>query len=382
MPGRDVTLFYSYSHADEDLRVQLAKHLKILERQKILQGWSDRDISAGSEWRGQIDQHLKSADIVLLLISPDFIASDYCYDVELALALRRHNTGECVVVPIFLREVDFSGAPFAELQGLPMGARPVTSWPNRDEAFANIASGLRGIALGLGGSEEVASSKPDGSSTQARDIQRITEYRGLFDRPAFALPCIFEYSIESVSDACDQIMSAMLTGKINIIQYGDDRPVVREIPPKDSFETDLFLSALVQVRNYISDLKRTVSYLRVHLSHPDGASPAESLQSADSIHHMEFFLADLVSSGATQQFVRRSFAIMDKVDSERNAILELMNSLFRLANLRALPSITLSTQQLELSKDMRPYDWDNFFVRSHDFFRRFLETGERDGSIL
>ncbi len=83
MPGRDVTLFYSYSHADEDLRVQLAKHLKILERQKILQGWSDRDISAGSEWRGQIDQHLKSADIVLLLISPDFIASDYCYDVEL-----------------------------------------------------------------------------------------------------------------------------------------------------------------------------------------------------------------------------------------------------------------------------------------------------------
>lgn len=180
----------------------------------------------------------------------------------------------------------------------------------------------------------------------------------------------------------------MLTGKVNIKQYLDDRPVVRELPPKDSFETDLFLSTLTQVRNYISNLKRTVSYLRVHLSHPDGVSPANSgqneyHQNADNISDMEFFLVARIRRGAaSQQFVRKAFAIMDKIDSERNAIIELMNSLFRLANLRELPYITLSSQQLELSEDMRKYEWEHFFLRTHDFLRRFLESGERDGEIL
>jgi hypothetical protein len=385
--GRGVTLFYSYSHADEELRVQLAKHLKMLERQGIIQGWSDRDISAGSEWRSQIDQHLERADIVLLLISPDFISSDYCYDIELAQALRRHNAGECVVVPIFFREVDSSGSPFAELQGLPKDARPVTSWPNRDEAFSDIASGLRKIALSLVDSQTISPKQgvlgSNGNSAQTRDIERIAKYRHLFDRPAFTSPCIFEFSLESVSATCDQITSAMLTGKVSIKAYLYDLPVDRELPARDSFETDLFLSTLSQVGNYISNVKGTVTYLRAHLSQPDAGSPANMPPNADDINHMEFFLAALIRDGvASQRFVRKAFAVMDKIDSERNAIIELMNSLWRLANVRELPYITLSSQQLELSKDMRQYDWDHFFVRSHDFLRRFLESGERDGEIL
>lgn len=385
MPNGGITLFYSYSHADEALRVQLAKHLKMMERQGLLQSWSDRDISAGSEWRGQIDQHLKDANIVLLLISPDFISSDYCYDVELAHALRRHNSGECAVVPIFLREVDISGAPFAELQGLPEGGVPVTSWPNQDEAFADVARNLRRIVLGLGGDQGISSIKegpqePSKTSGQDRDIQRIAKYWGLFDRPSFTIPCIFEESIEAASEACDQITSAMLTGKLAIRQYLDERLLI-DLPPKNSFETEPFVSALTQVRNYVSDLKGTVNYLRVHLSHTDG-SPVQSHQSADHIYHMEFFLVDLIEKGASQQFAKKAFDIMDRIDSERNAIIELMNGLFHLADLRQLPPITLSSQLLQLSAQMRPYSWDKFFLRAHEYLGNFLESGKREGQVL
>ena len=385
MSGREVTLFYSYSHEDENLQLELRKHLRILDRQGVLKGWSDRDISAGSEWRGQIDQHLESADIILLLISPDFIASDYCYDVELALALRRHNNHECVVVPVFLREVDVSGAPFAELQGLPRDARPIASWSDHDAAFAEVARGIRQIALTLSGTHgslsNPAAQEPTSASghvpadvvAEARDIQRIAKYWNLFDRPAFSFPCIFEHAIEGVSDACEQILSAMLTGRLTIRQYMGERTNL-DIPSKNSFETELFLSTLTQVRNLISNLRRTVSYLRDHLSHTDGSPPEQSYQSADNIRHMEFYLVDLIRGGASPQFVRMAFAIMDKIDSERNAIIELMNSLFRLSSLRQLPSITLSSQLLELSEHMRQYSWDEFYLRTHAELRSFLES--------
>src|SRR5262245_22424879 len=93
-----VVLFYSYSHADEALRVRLEKHLSILKRSGVLRDWHDRRIGVGREWDGEIDAQLRSADIILLLVSPDFIASDYCWDVEARVALEREAAGEAVVI--------------------------------------------------------------------------------------------------------------------------------------------------------------------------------------------------------------------------------------------------------------------------------------------
>lgn len=141
-----INLFYSYAHEDEALRERLETHLKLLKRQGILQDWHDRDISAGSEWAQQISAHLESADLILLLISPDFIASDYCWDIELKRAMERHETGEARVIPIILRETDWTGAPFGKLQALPKDAKPVKSWPDQDAAFVDIARGIRKAA--------------------------------------------------------------------------------------------------------------------------------------------------------------------------------------------------------------------------------------------
>ncbi len=127
-----VRIFYSYSHRDEDLRDELEKHLALLKRQGIILNWYDRKISPGERWEGAIDSNLATADIILLLVSADFLASDYCYDIEMKLALEHHKNGDATVIPIILRPVDWAEAPFSKLQALPMDGRPVTSWANLD----------------------------------------------------------------------------------------------------------------------------------------------------------------------------------------------------------------------------------------------------------
>ncbi len=138
-----LSVFFSYAHEDEKLRDELAKHLKLLERQGAITAWYDREITAGTEWKDQIDEHLESAKVILLLVSADFLASDYCYDVELKRAMERHEAKSARVIPVILREVDWQGASFGKLQALPNNAEPVTNWSNSDQAFADIARGIR-----------------------------------------------------------------------------------------------------------------------------------------------------------------------------------------------------------------------------------------------
>jgi hypothetical protein len=149
VPGRPIEVFFSYSHRDEVLRDDLAKHLHLLERQGIITRWHDRCITGGTEWAGSIDEHLRTADIILLLVSADFLASDYCYDVEVRRAMERHEAREARIIPIILRAADWHSAPFGKLQALPKDGRAVTSWSNQDEAFFDIARGIRSVAQEL-----------------------------------------------------------------------------------------------------------------------------------------------------------------------------------------------------------------------------------------
>ena len=105
-PPGTTEVFFSYAHEDEPLLGELLKHLGILKRLGVIRDWHDRKITAGTEWKGQIDQHLDSAGVILLLVSADFIASDYCWDVEMKRAMERHDEGEARVIPVILRPVD------------------------------------------------------------------------------------------------------------------------------------------------------------------------------------------------------------------------------------------------------------------------------------
>lgn len=145
-----INLLFSYSHKDEALRDTLATHLTLLQRQGIINTWHDRNITAGTEWAQAIDRNLNQADIILLLISANFLASDYCYDIEMQRALERHHQREARVIPILLKPCDWETAPFGKLQALPIahgaGVKPVTLWSDADEAFTAIAQGIRKAA--------------------------------------------------------------------------------------------------------------------------------------------------------------------------------------------------------------------------------------------
>lgn len=112
-------------------------------RDNIISGWHDRMITAGDEWKGEIDVHLDSAKIVLLLVSADFIHSDYCYDEEMKRALQRHEAGETRVIPIILRPCDWHTTPFGKLQALPRDGKPISLWNTSDQAYYDIALGIR-----------------------------------------------------------------------------------------------------------------------------------------------------------------------------------------------------------------------------------------------
>lgn len=137
------TVFFSYSHKDEALRDQLETHLAMLKNQGLIQAWHDRGIPAGSELDSSIKDSLETADIILLLVSSDFLASAYCYSREMARAMERHEEGTARVIPVILRDCDWHAAPFGKLLAVPTDGRAITLWPNIDQAFTDVARQIR-----------------------------------------------------------------------------------------------------------------------------------------------------------------------------------------------------------------------------------------------
>jgi hypothetical protein len=138
-----LNVFISYSHRDEDYKDELIVHLASLKRQGKIRAWQDRDIEAGAEWDAEIKQQLESAEIILLLITPRFLASDYCFDLEMQRAVQRHGEGTARVIPIIVKPCDWQGTPFSKLQMVPKDAKPITRWVDQDEAFLDVVKGIR-----------------------------------------------------------------------------------------------------------------------------------------------------------------------------------------------------------------------------------------------
>jgi hypothetical protein len=183
------SVFFSYSHADEDLRDQLEKQLSTLKRQGVIETWHDRRIGAGNEIDRAISERIETDDLILLLVSPDFIASDYCYDREMRRAMERHESGDAIVIPVILRPCDWHGTPFGKLLAVPTDGKPVTQWPDRDQAFLEVAKSVREAAARVPDLRQRATAFGPAGSVQAdalRDAgERIGEaLRGATERVA------------------------------------------------------------------------------------------------------------------------------------------------------------------------------------------------------
>ena len=209
-----VKVFFAYSHKDEDLRDQLDVQLSMLKHEGLIESWHDRCITAGSTLDPSIDVKLEEANIILLLVSPDFLASEYCYEVEMNRALERHRSGQVRVIPVILRPCDWSHAPFADLLAVPRDGKPVTKWQNKDEAFLDIAKSIRKVIEEIGVARSVSTSSKPFSEPSSREVSesigtyssnlRLRKTFTQFDKDSF-LEKSFEYIAQFFENSLDRL---------------------------------------------------------------------------------------------------------------------------------------------------------------------------------
>lgn len=167
------TLAFSYSHADEALRNELEKHLSPLKRMGKITTWHDRRIVPGQEFENQIDHYFSQADIILLLISSDFIASDYFYQVEMTNALEWHKRGEAVVILVILRECAWHQLPFGSIMAATIDGKPITRFSSHDEGYVQVVDAVSRAIANLEAKkpqQSVRAAAPVNPMLQAADI--------------------------------------------------------------------------------------------------------------------------------------------------------------------------------------------------------------------
>lgn len=193
---KHIEVFCCYAREDQELLQKLKNHLMPLKREGLITLWADTNITAGAEWEKEIRLHLNTSHIILLLISSDFMASDYCYSIEMTRAIERHKSGEAQVIPIILRSTDWQGAPFAKLQALPHNARPIISseWNYPDEGFADVARGIRHVVKAI-----LAEEKRYSDAKKAEQIRTaeevVTAKVPLIDKPLAISPTHFPQTL-------------------------------------------------------------------------------------------------------------------------------------------------------------------------------------------
>ena len=213
-------IFFSYSHVDESLRAELEKHLSIIKRQGLIETWHDRLIGAGGDFGREISGHLENADLVLLLVSSDFLASDYCYDVEMKRALERHEQGKATVIPVILRPCSWQGAPFGKLLAATTDGKPIVKFPSLDDGFLEVTTAIERAVKKIessSGSQIVAapviSSHPSAVATPRSSNLRITRKfsdhdQDVFLDGAFNFICnFFEGSLLELEKRCPDIQT-------------------------------------------------------------------------------------------------------------------------------------------------------------------------------
>lgn len=181
-------IFFSYCHADEIFCDMLQKHLAALKYQGLIETWHDRQIRAGDQFENTIDRELNEAEIILLLVSSDFISSRYCYEIEMRRAMERHHAGEARVIPIILRSCDWHDTPFGKLMAAPRDGKPVKSWPDIDEGFLDVV-------------RQIKAALPTQSAASSKHISAVQGSMPISNRPRSANLTIKKNFSEADKDA-------------------------------------------------------------------------------------------------------------------------------------------------------------------------------------
>jgi hypothetical protein len=351
-------VFISYVRADEEIAERLYKDLK----ERGADVWLDKhDLRAGQGWRGTIKQAVRSSSHFIAVISRNSIHKRGYAQAEIHEALEKLKEiapDEIYLIPVRLDETI---PPYEQLQDR-----------HYVNLFPNYADGLEEIVRSLEASGGIDTDTTRGSGASSRDATRMRAYRGIFDRAAFRLPCIFEFALLEVEAAVQDISGAMASGRV----YSRDGRQLMDVPPINDFETPLYVSALEGVRDSLAPLRRTLAALSSLLCEAAGIKPMDFRK---EFFDMEFFLRGLIGKSVPREIVKEALNLMDSVDSDRNGILKQLNALLEKSHIRLLPYITLSSAQLRLSADLEENEWggrqrwNDFYLSSHRYLRQFLE---------
>jgi len=250
-----IRVFFCYAHEDDDLRRELLRHLSILRHSEVISAWYDGEIMAGKEWEKEISSHLAASHIVILLVSPSFLASDYCYNIEMKHALERHDAGEARVIPVILRPVDWEGAPFAKLQMLPRDAKPVTKWAERDEAFVSVAQGIRNAVVELLALHQLSNDKSS-AKTHNRSIEQFRHSSKATPNAGFA-NTLQQKRLEYLEEAYEELQSAYATLQMETASERDEHAtLLAEIEKlRDALANKDENKLIAQLKSENSDLR-------------------------------------------------------------------------------------------------------------------------------
>lgn len=149
--NKKIKVFLSYSHKDIKYKQELDKHLTPLKTSERIETWNDEELKVGSEFNQEIKERLESYDIIVLLISSDFLSSDYCRDIEMENAIKRAKAQQCHIVPVIVRPCMWKETPIKEFLALPKEGKPINKYKEKDDAYLEVASGIKKIVEDISG---------------------------------------------------------------------------------------------------------------------------------------------------------------------------------------------------------------------------------------
>lgn len=208
-----VSLFISYSHADEKALERLHKHLAMLQRDGLVAAWYDRAILAGTELDREIAGQLERAELFIALVSPDYLHSNYCYEKEFEQALRLSERGEMRVVPVIIEPCDWLSSPLQKFMALPRDGKAIAEWTNANSAYLDVITGLRRIIEAAGGGAADPTNGCPGAKPAEAAVRRVRvkrdfdsiEKANFADQAFQALKEYFQKAADELTRASDDI---------------------------------------------------------------------------------------------------------------------------------------------------------------------------------
>jgi len=280
----------SYSHKDELMRDALKAHLRIYEREGLVKVWHDRQLAPGEDIDRSIFKKFDTADIVLLLVSSDFINSDYCWSKEMRRALDRRTRGEVSVIPFILQPCQWRSAPFGALLALPPDGKPVASWSNADEAYDQVARQVAEAARVISRRRSQVRSREDPIRAAREDIlEKLSFARRLNDDDSWWFlgeaverhrPTVHDAFAGSERTCVDQLIQLVTAqNPSNRVQCHQEAAVVEAGPSVSASTQQLSASKEGRQRRETGEVAGYSSVGRSGVL-PPGASAGRSLRSA------------------------------------------------------------------------------------------------------